>query len=145
MRDGLFGASLYYAHLDSIATQSGKKVKIGDTLGFVGNTGNAKYTPPHLHFGIYKGYNGAVNPLPFIKNAEIPETDNLFVAITPKAIIKNSVANIRIGPSSKFDKITQLKRNDTITVLGKQDDWLHIKTGDGQKAFVFKTLTQSLP
>ena len=75
-------------------------------------------------------------------------------AAAPTFTIKYSKANlfkklnsarINFSFSSKFDKITQLKRNDTITVLGKQDDWLHIKTGDGQKAFVFKTLTQSLP
>src|SRR5690606_13280299 len=46
LRDGLFGKSIYYAHLDSIAVSEGKRVKIGDTLGFVGNTGNAKTTVP---------------------------------------------------------------------------------------------------
>ncbi len=53
LRDTKRGQSLYYAHLDSIAKTSGS-VKTGDTLGFVGNTGNARTTPPHLHFGIYK-------------------------------------------------------------------------------------------
>jgi len=65
-RNGLFGHSLYYAHLDEIAVTSGASVKIGDTLGYVGNTGNAKGGPPHLHFGIYKGFGGAVDPLPYV-------------------------------------------------------------------------------
>ena len=53
LRSGAFGYSLYYAHLDSIAVTRGKKITLGDTLGFIGNTGNAKTTSPHLHFGVY--------------------------------------------------------------------------------------------
>ncbi|HKZ68314.1 MAG TPA: M23 family metallopeptidase [Chitinophagaceae bacterium] len=56
---------LYYAHLDKQLVQEGQNVKKGDTLGLVGNTGNAKYTPPHLHFGIYT-FGGAIDPFPFV-------------------------------------------------------------------------------
>lgn len=58
--------NLYYAHLDSQLVISGQSVSEGDTLGFIGNTGNARTTPPHLHFGIY-GRNGAIDPLPFLR------------------------------------------------------------------------------
>lgn len=61
---GLGSALHYYAHLDSFA-ESGDKVKKGDILGYVGNTGNAITMPPHLHFGIYSG--GPVDPAPFLK------------------------------------------------------------------------------
>jgi murein DD-endopeptidase MepM/ murein hydrolase activator NlpD len=43
-------------------------LKVGDSvttetvLGFVGTSGNAKGTPPHLHFGVYT-QSGAINPL----------------------------------------------------------------------------------
>lgn len=75
-RAGLFGNSIYYAHLDRIAVAAGQAVKTGDTLGFVGSTGNAKGGPPHLHFGIYEGWNGAVNPLPFVyRHKQIAEND----------------------------------------------------------------------
>jgi peptidoglycan LD-endopeptidase LytH len=57
--------SLYYAHLDSQVVNSGDKVTTGQVIGLVGNTGNAKGTVPHLHFGIY-GWGGAIDPLPFI-------------------------------------------------------------------------------
>ena len=57
--------SLYYAHLDSQLVESGKQVKTGEVLGLMGNTGNARTTPPHLHFGIYTN-GGAVDPFPFI-------------------------------------------------------------------------------
>lgn len=57
--------TLYYAHLDQQRVQEGQRVKKGDVVGLVGNTGNARTTPPHLHFGIY-GYGGAIDPLPFV-------------------------------------------------------------------------------
>lgn len=63
------GRIYYYAHLDSYAPG----IKVGDPvttrslLGFVGTTGNAQGTPPHLHFGVYTfGYGNAINPLPLI-------------------------------------------------------------------------------
>jgi len=56
----------YYAHLDDYADiRRGQLVAPGDVLGFVGNTGNAKGTPPHLHYGIYAG-GGALNPYPLL-------------------------------------------------------------------------------
>ncbi len=39
------------------------KVRAGDVLGYVGTTGNAKGTPPHLHFGMYLG-STVINPYP---------------------------------------------------------------------------------
>lgn len=62
--------SLYYAHLDSQAVAPGTLVRPGDTLGYVGNTGNAVTTPPHLHFGIYARPGGPVDPLPFLYEPE---------------------------------------------------------------------------
>ena len=60
--------TLYYAHLDKQSVQEGQFVKKGDVIGTVGNTGNAKTTPAHLHFGIYT-YGGAVDPWPFVNPA----------------------------------------------------------------------------
>ena len=57
--------SLYYAHLDTQLVETGRRVKRGDTLGLMGNTGNARTTSPHLHFGIYTT-GGAIDPLPFV-------------------------------------------------------------------------------
>ena len=55
----------YYAHLDGWAAgiSRGDVVLPGDLLGFVGDSGNARGTPTHLHYGIY-GDGGALDPLP---------------------------------------------------------------------------------
>lgn len=56
----------YYAHLDRVGPVStGARVYVGQVLGYVGNTGNARNTPPHLHYGIYTP-TGAINPYPLL-------------------------------------------------------------------------------
>lgn len=61
------GSRHYYAHLSRYAEGigAGDHVLPGTVLGYVGNTGNARTTPCHLHYGIYMG-GGATNPFPFL-------------------------------------------------------------------------------
>ena len=58
----------YYAHLDDWqpGLAAGDVVEPGTPLGTVGTTGNARGTPPHLHYGVY-GADGAYDPLPLLK------------------------------------------------------------------------------
>lgn len=85
--------SLYYAHLDTQMVTTGQTVAIGDTLGLMGNTGNARTTPPHLHFGIYTS-SGAIDPLPFIDLREYPlakitaDAAKLGISMRPKGTVK---------------------------------------------------------
>jgi len=64
---GAGGRIYYYAHLDSYAPNIavGDPVSTRSLLGYVGSTGNANGTPPHLHFGVY-ATSGAINPLPLL-------------------------------------------------------------------------------
>jgi len=64
------GASFYYAHLDRWAPglYEGMEVQAGDLVGFVGNTGNARNTPSHLHFGVNES-DEMVNPYPLLTRA----------------------------------------------------------------------------
>ncbi len=59
----------YYAHLDGWkpGLEQGDVLTAGDVLGFVGTTGNARGTPPHLHYGIYR-VDGAYDPLPLMRD-----------------------------------------------------------------------------
>jgi murein DD-endopeptidase MepM/ murein hydrolase activator NlpD len=69
------GTSFYYAHLDRWAPglYEGMEVENGDLLGYVGNTGNALTTPPHLHFGINQN-DEMVNPYPVLSRALLTKT-----------------------------------------------------------------------
>jgi murein DD-endopeptidase MepM/ murein hydrolase activator NlpD len=64
------GTSFYYAHLDRWAAglYEGMEVQTGDLLGYVGTTGNAIHTPPHLHFAINQN-DEMVNPYPILTRA----------------------------------------------------------------------------
>lgn len=67
------GRVYYYAHLDAYAPglEVGDPVTTRTLLGFVGTTGNAQGTPPHLHFSVYT-LGGAINPLPLITDRTPP-------------------------------------------------------------------------
>ena len=64
------GAGHYYAHLEDYADISPSDwVNSGDIIGYVGDSGNAKGTPPHVHYGIY--INGsAVNPYTLLQKPD---------------------------------------------------------------------------
>ncbi|RYZ24036.1 MAG: M23 family metallopeptidase [Chitinophagaceae bacterium] len=68
LKSAQIGGTAYYAHLDKQLVREGQWVRKGQVIGTVGNTGNARTTPPHLHFGVSKG-NKWVNPLPYVKGA----------------------------------------------------------------------------
>ena len=56
-----------WVHLDEQLVEPGQWVEPGDVVGRVGNTGNARTTPPHLHFAIYAEGQGPIDPDPFLR------------------------------------------------------------------------------
>ena len=64
------GDAFFYAHMSAFsrAARNGAQVKAGTVLGFVGNTGDAEPTPPHLHFQVHPGgmKKDPVDPYPIV-------------------------------------------------------------------------------
>lgn len=144
LREGLLGKSIYYAHLDSILIRNGSRVRFGDTLGLVGNTGNARTTAPHLHFGVYANGRGAIDPLPFIQQADSVYMGSISEPIYPKVVVSGSVANLRRSPTTKGTKVGTVQRNDTLTVLGHTQNWGHVRLQNGQRAYIHRSLISPL-
>ena len=69
------GNEFYYAHLQAYAegVRDGAEVRAGDVVGYVGTSGDAEATPPHLHFEVHPasllglGYDGAVDPTRYLR------------------------------------------------------------------------------
>lgn len=129
---------LYYAHLDKQLVQPGQQVRIGDTLGLIGNTGNARTTPPHLHFGIYRGGRGAVDPFPFVRRADAtpasprtsPERLGQWVRVQDKR------TELHRSPAAKGAAVAAVSRNTPLLVVGSQADWYRVQRPDGQLGYV---------
>ncbi|WP_121356075.1 M23 family metallopeptidase [Flavisolibacter nicotianae] len=77
----------YYAHLDRQLVREGQHVRKGQVIGTVGNTGNARHMPSHLHFGISPG-SGWLNPMPYVKYS--PKVTVAKMPAKKKAVAKNS-------------------------------------------------------
>ena len=145
LRDAERGQSLYYAHLDSQLVRSGQRVQIGDTLGLVGNTGNARGTPPHLHFGVYRRGEGAVDPYPFVHQprTEIPtlaaDTSNL----GGFARVARAPVALRSAPDARASEVTSLERLTAVRLLGASGAWYRVRLPDGTPGWVSARAVES--
>lgn len=128
--------SLYFAHMNEIKAKRGQKVMPGDTIGTVGNTGNARTTPPHLHFGIYA--NGAMDPINHIRK-EGKRLRKLDRDIDLLGL------DIRVNRRTQVYQDPQMRRrsqrlySDQIaTAIGVNRDGYRIKLPNGSIGFVDK-------
>lgn len=65
-----FGYKTRYAHLQKATVRKGQKVKRGQMIGLIGNTG--KTTGVHLHYEVLKN-NVAIDPINFLSNDLTPD------------------------------------------------------------------------
>lgn len=140
LQDFKRGHSYYFAHLDSQAVKTGMKLKRGDLLGTVGNTGNARFTPPHLHFGIYQ--NRAKDPLHYIQTLDnIVESlpwDTTFHPLAYRVAAKH--VSLRNGPGEKYIVNEKLAQNTYVRVIAQSKDWYRVLLPDHTQGFIFKSL-----
>ncbi|HUF25699.1 MAG TPA: M23 family metallopeptidase [Gemmatimonadaceae bacterium] len=145
MRDLERGQSLYYAHLDSQFVSSGTRVRAGDTLGLVGNTGNARGTQPHLHFGIYSRGEGAVDPFPFVHEPRIafPALAADTTALGRFARVARDSASLHISPDPRAPAVARLAQLTAVRLLGASGSWYRVRLPDGAEGWVSARAVES--
>lgn len=136
VRDTVHEASIYYAHLDSQTVRSGQEVQVADTLGLVGNTGNARTTPPHLHFGLYR--RGAVDPEPFLRpvRGRLPAQTAGAGLLGARTQVGAEAAELRAAPERAAVLRRQLPAGEAVRVVGAAGSWYRVLLGDGAAGYV---------
>lgn len=131
------GINLYFAHLQEQKVKRYQMVNPGDTIGTVGNTGNAKYTPPHLHFGIYR--NGPVNPYSFIvPEYERPSVFEPDTAILGKSYAMSRKSFLKAEMSRRAVNLDTLNSGDVITINSVNHEYVRATSASGITGFLRK-------
>ena len=101
---GTDGIKYYFAHMESEArVQRGDQVNAGTHLGYVGASGNAAGTSPHLHFSMRDNKNRVINPYNYLKGSV--EGGGAFRAISPETV--------RTDMKRSFGKLTEAAMETT--------------------------------
>ena len=143
-RDEEGGQSLYYAHLDSQIARPGEYLRRGQVLGLVGNTGNARSTPPHLHFGIYRRGRGAVDPYPFVyESREQPPALVADAGWLGELVRTRAAAALSAAPSTRADTVADIPARTVLHVAGAVGAWYRVRLPDGAEGYLPSRLAES--
>ncbi|MCZ6757712.1 MAG: M23 family metallopeptidase [Bacteroidetes bacterium] len=136
LRSAQTGASIYYAHLQEQLVRRGTRVAAGDTLGLVGNSGNARTTPPHLHFGIYR--NGPVDPHPYIYEPDQPMPRIAVEAVTSSFWMRTRIddSGIYASPTQRSGRIQLLERYTSVHVMAAAASYYRVQLPDGTTGYI---------
>ena len=135
LRDNKRGTSQYYAHLDRQLVERGQRVRAGDTLGLVGNTGNARTTPPHLHFGIYRRGRGPIDPFDYLDMPpQRPAVLRADSTVLGQWVRTRSDARIALASTSTGVAEEQVAAFTVLRVLGASGRNLRVRLPDGRTA-----------
>jgi murein DD-endopeptidase MepM/ murein hydrolase activator NlpD len=132
------GYTQYYAHLSTQLVTTGASVTQGDTIGLVGNTGNARTTPPHLHFGVYRRGEGPIDPFWFFHKP--PGTvarlavDTSLLGGYARSRVASAV--VRRGPRPAADTLRVLGRTDSVRVVAAIGGWYRVRLDDGAEGYL---------
>ncbi len=145
LRDPSRGINLYYAHLDTQVVVAGQRVSEGDTVGFVGNTGNARTTKPHLHFGIYA--RGPIDPWPWVRRVtqRPPALTADESGLGRRAVARGRSAQLLTQPAVRADTVRTFKPDEVVVVVGANGSWYRVASESGESGYVPSRAVVLLP
>jgi murein DD-endopeptidase MepM/ murein hydrolase activator NlpD len=138
------GDALYYAHLEHQDVEEGQAVSPGEPIGRVGNTGNARTTPPHLHFGVYVRGSGARDPFPYLQkiNDSLPSSDFDVDRLGTWSRSTEPDIALRIAPERRAQMVRSLESHTPLRVLGGTGAYLRVRLPDGAAGYVPSRFTE---
>ena len=144
LRDPERRQSVYYAHLERQLVSEGQRVQKGQPVGLVGNSGNARTTPPHLHFGIYRRGRGPVDPWHHIRRlpSDMPVLAADSARIGKWVRVDTDGMRLRSGASRRTDVRAELAMGTPLRVVAAAGDWYRVQTPGGIEGFVAARLTE---
>ncbi|MGI9625523.1 MAG: peptidoglycan DD-metalloendopeptidase family protein [Longimicrobiales bacterium] len=144
LRDRERGQSVYYAHLQEQLVEEGDNVRRGDPLGLVGNSGNARTTPPHLHFGVYRRGRGPIDPWHHIRRLSqvAPEMTGDSTQIGRWVRVETDGMRLRQAASRESAVRAELPLGLPLKVEATASDWYRVSLPDGEVGFVAARLTE---
>jgi len=135
LHDPVRSMNLYFAHLETQEVYRGTSVVAGQVIGTVGNSGNAKTTSPHLHFGIYS--RGPVDPYYFIAETNtVPVKifgDSLFLG---EFVRSKRTAFIKYSPDLASRIVDTLDEHSIMKVTALTDNLYRVLLPDGSSGYI---------
>ena len=128
--------TLYFAHLQDVLVEEDMEISQGDTIGTVGNSGNAITTPPHLHFGIYS--NGPVDPYPFVAETRTKYKKQFakseYIGVTARA---KKAGNVKLFGQLRDSKSVAIEKDEIFTVVGASGVYYRVILPDESQGYLF--------
>ena len=109
-------------------------VRAGQPIGLIGNTGNARASSPHLHFGVYIAYK-ALDPMPLLQYGDAKEIKADTGMLNRQVKCTNATKVCRSPRIA--DSIQTLDKETLLTVCAATDTWYRVLTPDGFTGYVY--------
>ena len=128
----------------------GTTVQRGDTVGLVGNTGNARTTPPHLHFGVYvRGVEGMrrgpQDPIPYLirPRRRLPSFPSAPERLGTWARVDDDGAPLLVDPEGPAESAEPLAAHTPVLLIAGSGDRWRVRLPDGRVGWLPVSATES--
>jgi murein DD-endopeptidase MepM/ murein hydrolase activator NlpD len=145
LKDSKRSLHIYYAHLQQQDVKRHTWVEPEQVIGSVGNTGNARTTPPHLHFGTYEIGYGPIDPVDYITppKGEISSLTADLQALGQWMRSQKPSLHVNISYDLSSERIVSLGQYSPIKVLAASGNKYRVLLPDNRPGYVLADRVES--
>jgi murein DD-endopeptidase MepM/ murein hydrolase activator NlpD len=146
LKDSKRSLHIYYAHLEKQDVKRYTWVEPGQVVGSVGNTGNARTTPPHLHFGTYEIGYGPIDPMNYITppKGELSPLSADLDALGRWMRTQGLSSHVNISYNPQSDRIATLNPYSPVKVLAASGDRYRVALPDRKSGYILADRLETL-